>query len=50
MKIVIIIGITEIISRMSKFVDQAVRAHKVMVFSKIHCPYCVKVRTYFYSV
>ena len=29
---------------MSKLVDELIHAHKVMVFSKTYCPYCVKAK------
>ena len=29
---------------MSKVVDELIHAHKVMVFSKTYCPYCVKAK------
>ncbi len=29
---------------MSTFVDEAIKSHKITVFSKTHCPYCVKAK------
>lgn len=29
---------------MSKVVDQALKSHKVVVFSKTYCPFCVKAK------
>ena len=29
---------------MSQFVDQAIKSHKVVVFSKTYCPYCTKAK------
>ena len=29
---------------MSTFVDEVIKSHKVAVFSKTHCPYCVKAK------
>ncbi len=29
---------------MSTFVDEVIKSHKVAVFSKSHCPYCVKAK------
>ena len=32
----------------TKYVQEQVNAHKVVVFSKSYCPYCVKVKLYTY--
>jgi glutaredoxin 3 len=32
------------LKRMSKLVDELIKTHKVVVFSKTYCPYCVKAK------